>query len=121
MAKIHTTQHRLIPFHKSLLTPILLAGGERELVILNAMMAFGIMSLGSMAAIATGAVVGIVGQTGVVLMGKHDPQMRSVYQRARFYHDYYRSQSTPWAEPSKQVGYSYSYAIAEKLAKLFNR
>ncbi|MBU2733479.1 conjugal transfer protein TrbD [Acidithiobacillus ferridurans] len=121
MARIYTTQQRMLPFHRSLLLPTLLAGGERELVILNAMVAFGIMSLATGTALATGAVMGIVGQTIVVLMAKNDPQMRAVYQRARFYLDYYRAQSSPWAAPSKQAGYSYFYAVAEKLENLIRR
>ncbi|MDA8154632.1 MAG: conjugal transfer protein TrbD [Acidithiobacillus sp.] len=121
MARIHTTQQRMLPFHRSLLLPTLLAGGERELVILNAMVAFGVMSFATGAALAAGAVMGIVGQTGIVLMAKSDPQMRAAYQRARFYLDYYRAQSSPWAAPSKQAGYSYFYAVAEKLEQLIRR
>jgi type IV secretory pathway TrbD component len=121
MARIYTTQQRMLPFHRSLLLPTLLAGGERELVILNAMVAFAIMSLATGTAIATGAVMGVVGQTVVVLMAKNDPQMRAAYQRARFYLDYYRAQSSPWAAPSKQAGYSYFYAVTEKLENLIRR
>lgn len=121
MARIHNTQHRLLPFHRSLVLPTLLAGGERELVILNSMVAFAIMSLATGPALATGAVMGIVGQTIVVLMARHDPQMRAVYQRARFYRDYYRAQSSPWAAPSKQAGYSYFHASAEWLERLIRR
>lgn len=118
MARIHTSQQRLMPFHRSLVLPTLLAGGERELVILNAMVAFAVMSLATGPALATGAVMGIVGQTIVALMARHDPQMRAVWHRARFYLDYYRAQSSPWAAPSKQAGYSYFYAVTEKLVTL---
>ena len=73
---------RTIPIHASLLRPSLLAGGERELVILNAIIAAVlIFGVGGMMGIVMGAVIWTAVQFALVQLAKRDPQFRQIFAR----------------------------------------
>ena len=85
---------REVPFHESANRPNLLLGGDRELVlviaILAAMLVFAVMKWWSvMAGIALWlAAVGVLAR-----MGKADPLLRHVYLRHIRYRSYYPAKS----------------------------
>lgn len=74
---------RAIPIHRSLTRPILLGGADRELALANGVIVvallFGIGLSWYTAGIS--AVLLIVGHWGLVVLSKHDPQIRLVYVR----------------------------------------
>jgi type IV secretion system protein VirB3 len=73
---------RKIPIHASLLRPLLLAGGERELVILNAIAAAVlIFGVGGMMGITMGVVIWTIVQFALVQLAKRDPQFRQIFAR----------------------------------------
>lgn len=83
-------QTRRIPIHQSLLRPNLLAGGERTLTLLNVTLTASLVfGLGTIPAIATGLVLGMLIQWALVLMARRDPQNFDTYRRhihhQRFY------------------------------------
>jgi type IV secretion system protein TrbD len=75
-------QTRRIPIHQSLLRPNLLAGGERSLTLNNATLAAALVfGVGTIPAIATGAVVFVLFQWCLKMMAKRDPQAFDTYRR----------------------------------------
>ncbi len=74
---------RTVPVHRALTRPLLLAGADRELVLANgvivAALLFGI-GLSWYTAGVSIALLGI-GHWGLVLLAKHDPDLRRVYVR----------------------------------------
>lgn len=73
---------RRIPIHQSLLRPHLLAGGERQLTLLNVTMSAAlIFGVGGIAGIGTGIALGLLVQWVLALMARRDPQAFDVYRR----------------------------------------
>jgi type IV secretory pathway TrbD component len=88
-------QMRTIPLHQSLIRPILLAGGERKLSLLNGIMAFAlIFGVGSVYAAGVGVFLATVLQWGLVQLAKKDAQFSEVYVRHVSYQTYYPAQSS---------------------------
>jgi len=74
---------RGIPVHRALTRPVLLAGADRELALANgvvvAALLFGIGLSWYTAGVSAALLV--VGHWGLVLLAKHDPDLRRVYVR----------------------------------------
>lgn len=74
---------RTIPIHQALTRPVLLAGADRELVLANgvvvAALLFGI-GLSWYTAAVSAVLLGI-GHVALVLLAKHDPEIRRLYVR----------------------------------------
>lgn len=79
------------PLHPSLLRPVLLAGAERELVIVNTITVFALVfGLGPHpVALATAALLATAGHSLLVLAAGFDPQMLRVYSRHIRYQGFY--------------------------------
>lgn len=91
---------RTVPIHESLLRPQLLAGGERELVILNVVIAAGLMfGVGGLVGFITGLSIGAVVQFMLVLAAKKDTQALQVYQNFLHQQRAYPASSTLFALP----------------------
>ena len=90
---------RTVPIHESLLRPQLLAGGERELVILNAVIAAGlIFAVGGMVGIVTGALLGGAVHAMLVVVAKKDALGLATYRRHIHHQKFYPSAAAPCAE-----------------------
>jgi type IV secretory pathway TrbD component len=88
------SQLRRIPFPRTLHRPNLLLGGERKLVILLGVIAFGlILSDISPFKIILGLGIWSIGLALLRLMAKADPQLSQVYLRRLKYQRYYPAQS----------------------------
>ena len=84
-----------IPLHQSLVKPLLLAGGDRELVLMNIVGMTGALFMMGLSVFSV-ALVLIVGGTvhvSLVVMGKKDPQMREVWRVYRRYRSFYPARS----------------------------
>ena len=85
---------REVPFHESANRPNLLLGGDRELVlvfaILAAMLVFAVMKWWSVVA---GVVLWLMAVAVLARMGKADPLLRQVYVRHIRYRDFYPAKS----------------------------
>jgi type IV secretion system protein TrbD len=79
------------PIHQSLVRPILLAGAERRLAILNwLIMAALIFGVGlHLYTLALAALLGTVGHWGLRQAAKFDPQLSEVYVRHLHYQRFY--------------------------------
>ena len=90
------TQLRRLPFHRSLLRPLLLAGGERMLVLTNCMiMAMLILGVGlNEFTIAVTFILATFGQWCLVQIAKADPQMSEIYLRHIKYQTFYSAQTS---------------------------
>lgn len=93
---------RRIPIHRSLSRPILMAGGERELVMVNGVIVAAlIFGAGfTLPALIMAALFGIVGHLALVRMAQLDPQLRAVYSRHIHYQDYYPARASEQAPPA---------------------
>lgn len=93
-----------IPIHRSLNRPNLLAGCERELILVSAMIA-GTLVVVAMAWVT--AVAGVLFWLGIVTvlrqMAKADPMMSKVYLRHIRYKAFYSTRATPWADGARWV------------------
>lgn len=98
---------RRIPIHRSLSRPILMAGGERELVMVNGVIVAAlIFGAGfTIPALAVAALFGVVGHLALVKMAQLDPQLRAVYSRHIHYQDYYPSQASEQAPAALMRGW----------------
>lgn len=89
---------RTIPIHSSLLRPQLLAGGERTLVMLNAMLgAILVFGMGGFVGVLTGVMLCTAVQVVLVLMAKKDDQSLAVYTRHIHLQKYYPAAAAPGA------------------------
>jgi len=91
------------PVHRSLIRPMLLMGGERELVLMLAMVAgIFILSLFQVWAAITGVLIWMVGVFFLQRMGEHDPKLSKVFVRLLKYSRkrYIPPSSTPFCSPS---------------------
>ena len=88
---------RHLTFHRVLHRPSLFLGGEREPVLLTAILAGGVAVSGMNT---VSLVVGVVLWFGSLplfrWMAKADPQMTKVYLRQLSYRGYYPARSRPW-------------------------
>lgn len=91
--------HRTL-VHQSLVRPILLAGGERELVLVNLILIFAlVLGVGPNPATLTVAVLlATAGHGAMVRLAKYDPQGWRVFARHFRYQDYYPAQAHPAAQ-----------------------
>lgn len=92
---------RRIPIHRSLQRAILIAGADRDLVVLNACVAVAIVlsSKFQLYGWVIGGLLGIAIHLGLVVVAKIDPQMREVYLRHIQYQDYYPARASEHAPP----------------------
>lgn len=86
---------REIPIHQSLVKPLLLAGGDRELVLMNIVgQAGALFMMGlSVFSIALVLVAGGTIHVVLVLMGKKDPLMREAWMAFRVFRPFYPARS----------------------------
>lgn len=91
---------RRIPIHRALTRPLLLAGAERPLVILNttliAMLLFG-LGFGLLALTLAGMLAS-VGFWGLRMLASSDPQFSEVFARHQRYQSFYSAGSSPLAK-----------------------
>lgn len=93
---------RRIPIHTALQRPILLAGGEREPVMANAVLVAALAIGGGFQAstLAVAVLLATAGHLALVRMARLDPQLRHVYARHIHYQDYYPARATEYAPPA---------------------
>ncbi len=92
---------RTIPVHLSLMRPILLMGGERELVLLAAIIAAVlVLSLERLIFTVIGVVFWSLSLAALQRAAKADPQFSRVYVRHARYRAYYAAQSPATAGAS---------------------
>ena len=98
MSNEHST-----PIHESLNRPILMMGGERNLVLMLAVIAgVFIFSLAHVWAAVVGIAMWVTGQWGLSRAAAYDPQLSQTGVRAMKYKRYYPAQATPFA-PDREV------------------
>ena len=86
------------PIHDSLNRPILMMGGERNLVLMLAVIAgVFIFSLAHVWAAIMGVAMWVLGQWGLSRAAAYDPQLSQTGIRAMKYKRYYPAQATPFA------------------------
>jgi type IV secretory pathway TrbD component len=92
---------RRLPLRRSLLRPLLLAGGERALVLINCtLIAALIFGVGiSTFTVASAILLATLGQWCLVQAAKADPDMTQVYRRHIIYKEFYPAQSSVHARP----------------------
>lgn len=92
-----------IPIHESLNRPILVMGGERNLVLMLAVVAgVFIFSLARAWAAAIGIMLWMLGQWALSRAATYDPQLSQTGVRAMKYGRYYPAQTTPFA-PQREI------------------
>jgi|CEGE01.1.fsa_nt_gi type IV secretion system protein VirB3 len=89
---------RHIPIHRALNRPDLMAGCERELLLLTGLITLTlvVVALNTVAAI-TGVIIWTACVAGLRAMAKADPYMSKVYLRHIKYKAFYPAHSTPFA------------------------
>jgi len=87
--------------HSSLTRPLLLAGAERELVLINgtaiAALIFGVGF--HLASVTVAIVFATIGHWALTRVARHDPQMSRIYIRHVRYQEYYPSRASVKASP----------------------
>src|SRR5437667_6904443 len=93
---------RRAPIHLSLTRPLLLAGAERELVLVNGtLIAALIFGVGfHWTSLTMAILLATVGHWGLTRAAKHDPQLSRVYVRHIRYHEYYPARAAVQAPPA---------------------
>ncbi len=93
-------QERQLVLHRSLTTPNLLGGGERNLVILLwTLIAALILGAGiRLLSLFVGILVGVGGQYGLIKAAQVDPQWFAIYRRSLTYRAWYPAHSQIHAE-----------------------
>lgn len=90
---------RAIPIHSALLRPNLLAGGERELVILNTIIAAVlIFGVGGEMGIVMGAVIWTIMHFALVQLARRDPDFRAIFSRQIHQQKVYSAAADPDAQ-----------------------
>jgi type IV secretion system protein TrbD len=92
---------RRTAIHPSLTRPLLLAGAERELVLMNGtLIAALIFGVGfHWASLTMAALLATLGHWGLTRAARHDPRLSRVYVRHVRYQEYYPAQADPHAPP----------------------
>ena len=92
---------RRIPIHPSLTRPVLLAGAERELVLVNgtivAALIFGVGV--HWTSLTMAAVLATLGHWGLTRAAKHDPHLSRIYIRHVRYQEHYPARPATRALP----------------------
>lgn len=92
-------ERRTIPIHRSLHRPDLLAGAERELMLmLILIMAVLIVVAQTWLTTVLAIVLWILGTMGLRMMAKADPYLSKLYLRHIKYKNYYPARSTPFTK-----------------------
>lgn len=92
------TNHHEVPLHESLNRPLLVLGGERNLVLMLGVVAGVFMfSLAQLWAFVTGVVLWVGGQWALALAVKYDPMLSKVGPRHVRYRRYYPAAASPFA------------------------
>ena len=93
---------RRMPIHLSLTRPLLLAGAERELVLVNgtaiAALVFGVGF--HWASVTVAVLLATVGHWALTRAAKHDAQMSRIYVRHVRYQEYYPACARVQAQPA---------------------
>lgn len=90
---------RRTPLHRALHRPTLIAGGERELVLVTGLMAGGVaVTALNVPALIVGVIVWGVNLYFLRLMAKADPEMSKVYLRSIKFAGYYPARSRHWRQ-----------------------
>jgi type IV secretion system protein VirB3 len=93
---------RRLPFHRVLHRPQLLWGGERELVLMLAVICVGLAVNGlNPLAFAVAGGLWALGLPALRWMAKKDPQLSKVYLAQRHFRGYYPWRSTPYRVPPR--------------------
>ena len=94
---------REIPIHQSLVKPLLLAGGDRELVLMNIVGQAGALFMQGLSvfSISLFLVGGSVIHIALVVMGKKDPLMREAWMAFRSFRVFYPARSECRVNPPK--------------------
>ncbi len=95
---------REIPIHSSLTRPLLLAGGERELVLMNAIIIAALILGVGFHWLSFSIAIGLAtfGHWGLRALAKRDPQMRRIYVRHISYQGVYSARASLKA-PSRRI------------------
>jgi type IV secretory pathway TrbD component len=92
------TPKQEITIHQSLHQPILVMGGERNLVLMLGVIAgVFIFSLAQLWAAIVGILLWVFGQWGLAQLAKYDPLLSKTGARHIKYQKYYPAASTPFA------------------------
>lgn len=87
------------PIYRALYRPNLLLGGERELVLIGALLSAGTAMVGlTIPAFIAGAIIWLVCMAATPLLARADPNMAKVYLRYLKYQHHYLARSTPWQQ-----------------------
>jgi type IV secretion system protein TrbD len=93
---------RRTSIHSSLTRPLLLAGAERELVLINgtaiAALIFGVGF--HWASITVAIIFATIGHWVLTRVARHDPQMSRIYIRHVRYQEYYPARASVKASPA---------------------
>jgi type IV secretory pathway TrbD component len=89
-------QLRRLPIHRSLIRPLLFAGGERKLVMLNYTIIMVLLFGAGLNAltIITALLSATLGNMLLAKLAKYDHLFTQIYSRYRRYQDWYSAQST---------------------------
>lgn len=91
------------PIHESLNRPILMMGGERQLVLMLAIVAgIFIFSLHKLWAAGVGIGLWTVGHWALTRAATYDPQLSKTGSRLLRYRHFYSARSTPFA-PAREI------------------
>ena len=92
---------RRTPIHQSLSRPLLLAGAERALVLVNGtLIAALIFGVGvHWASLTMAALLATLGHWGLTRAARHDPQLSRIYVRHVRYQEYYPARAAVQAPP----------------------
>jgi type IV secretion system protein VirB3 len=92
-----------ITIHHALHQPILVMGGERNLVMMLAVIAgVFIFSLAQLWAAVVGVMLWVFGQWGLAQLAKYDPMLSKTGKRHMQYKQYYPASATPFA-PTRTI------------------
>jgi type IV secretion system protein TrbD len=106
---------RSVPIRRIGTRNTLLMGGDREIIILGAMLAAVLIfpQVDNPVGWVTGIALWFVVLFAARRFAKADPQLRRVFMRGRLYPKYMPAHSTPWRENMKSQAYHYSSPTAK--------
>jgi len=88
------SEQRKVVLHQSLIRPILLGGAERDLALMNGVIAAGLVfGIGSWQAAVLGIGFAVIVQWALVELAKKDTQFFDIYKRQFNYQEYYPAQA----------------------------
>lgn len=90
-----------VPVPRAMARPDLLAGCERQLFLLTALVcATLVMVMQTWFSVTAGGLLWVAATAALRQAAKSDPAMSRVYRRHVRYRPFYPARSTPWAEPA---------------------